>query len=434
MSNKLNSVYNHYLTMYAPKSVTKYDTHKKSELRSIYNSIVKINKESPWYLPTRNADVQKYAIGLKENARTLHNTIASLGGIQESEEELLSKKAASSSNEDILTATYIGKSDSLTEIPSYLLEVRALAMPQENRGRYLPNEAVSLPADTYSFDVQINEMNYEFQFSISAGESNTDIQNRLSRLINNSNIGLNAHVDEDGGKSSLIITSDATGLPGNKDILFSITDDLTSKAKGCVEYFGLDYISRMASNSDLSVNGEPMSTRSNEFTIDKIFDVTLKSTTPEDHPVTLTLKTDVESLTENISRLADGYNAFLRDTSSYFGAQPRSRALFGEINRIRAMYSPSFEQLGLTSNEDGTLTLDSAKLEEAISSSQNLNQTFLPLIGFSKSLIQKTNQISLDPMTYVDKKIVAYKNPTGPNYASPYITSAYSGMMFNSYC
>jgi hypothetical protein len=36
-------------------------------------------------------------------------------------------------------------------------------------------------------------------------------------------------------------------------------------------------------------------------------------------------------------------------------------------------------------------------------------------------------------MDYVDKKIVAYKNP-GHNFASPYITSAYSGMMFNSYC
>ena len=40
----LNQVYNHYLTEYAPKSNTALDTHKKSDLRSIYNSIIKLNK------------------------------------------------------------------------------------------------------------------------------------------------------------------------------------------------------------------------------------------------------------------------------------------------------------------------------------------------------------------------------------------------------
>ena len=46
----LNVVYNHYLTAYAPqKSSTQYDSHKKSELRGIYNSIVKLNKDAPLY-------------------------------------------------------------------------------------------------------------------------------------------------------------------------------------------------------------------------------------------------------------------------------------------------------------------------------------------------------------------------------------------------
>ena len=43
----LNNVYNYYMTTYAPRSSSRYDTHKKSELRNIYNTIVKINKESP---------------------------------------------------------------------------------------------------------------------------------------------------------------------------------------------------------------------------------------------------------------------------------------------------------------------------------------------------------------------------------------------------
>ncbi len=47
MGPVMNAVYNNYLTAYTPKPLTKYDTHKKSELRSVYNSIVKINKEAP---------------------------------------------------------------------------------------------------------------------------------------------------------------------------------------------------------------------------------------------------------------------------------------------------------------------------------------------------------------------------------------------------
>ena len=72
MGAVLNTVYNNYLAAYSPRQLTKYDTHKKSELRSVYNSIVKLNKDAPWYLPTTNKDTQHYAVSLKENARELH--------------------------------------------------------------------------------------------------------------------------------------------------------------------------------------------------------------------------------------------------------------------------------------------------------------------------------------------------------------------------
>jgi len=48
-------------------------------------------------------------------------------------------------------------------------------------------------------------------------------------------------------------------------------------------------------------------------------------------------------------------------------------------------------------------------------------------------LYHKTSQISLNPMKYVDKTVVAYKNP-GKNFANPYVSSNYSGMLFNFYC
>jgi len=42
----IDTVYHYYLSTYANSTVSRYDSHKKSELRDIYNRMVKTNKES----------------------------------------------------------------------------------------------------------------------------------------------------------------------------------------------------------------------------------------------------------------------------------------------------------------------------------------------------------------------------------------------------
>lgn len=431
MSSVLNAVYNNYLTAYTPKALTRYDTHKKSELRSVYNSIVKLNKEAPWYLPTTNKDTQRYAVDIKENARELHNTIAQLGGLEE--DGLFNKKSAYSSDENVVSASYIGPRTSDDQIPSLELEIRSLASSQENLGLFLPEAKVGLVPDTYSFDVSINEMNYEFQFAVGESETNRDVQERLVRLINNSGVGIRAELAEADGRTSLRLTSEATGLSQGKTHLFHISDDKTSKRAGTVEYFGLDYTSREAANADISVNGEERSPSSNHFTIGKLFEVQLNGITEEGSPVTLGLKTDVESLTDNISHLIGGYNDFVKAASSYVETQSKSRQLVNEMKGIAGIYSNSLESLGVTLSEDGTLSVDRELLRQSAMQSEDVAETFESLKNLSDILLKKSNQVSLNPMNYVQKTVVAYKNP-GHNFVSPYTTSAYSGMMFNSYC
>lgn len=254
------NVYNHYLTAYAPKSITRYDTHKKSELRSIYNSIVKLNKDSPWYLETKGRATQEYAISIKENARLLHNSIASLGGLDAG--QALAKKAAYSSDSDIASVSYVGSGREEGPSPSFTLTVNSLAVSQENMGAFLPDEPVSLPADTYSFDVTINDLNYEFQFNINQGDTNKDIQERLIRLVNNADIGIHARLDEGNARSSIRLTSVATGVPEGKSEIFKISDTHTSKQSGTVDYFGLNFVSRPPANSSLLINGEPRDRKS----------------------------------------------------------------------------------------------------------------------------------------------------------------------------
>ena len=431
MGAVMNTVYNNYLTSYMPKPLTRYDTHKKSELRNVYNSIVKLSKDEPWYLPTTSKDTQKYAIDLKENARELRNTIAQLGGLER--EGLFSKKNAYSTNEEVATASYIGPKNPSGHIPELTLEVLSLASTQENLGLFLPGSSkASLAPDTYSFDININDMNYEFQFSVGESESNRDVQERLVRLINNSDIGIRASLAESEGRSSLRLTSEATGLAFGREQIFTVSDNHTSKTSGTVEYFGLDYTSRDPSNASFLINGEKHSSPANHFSYDKLFDISLKGVSVDDTPLRIGLKTDVESLTDNVYHLIGGYNDFVRAATSYLETQTRSRQLVKEMKGIASVYGESMESMGLNLENDGTLAVDKDTLRETASQSDDINETFGYLKNFSNMLLRKSNQISLNPMDYVERVMVAYKNP-GRNFINPYVTSDYTGMMFDGY-
>ena len=429
MSNAIiSNVYNHYLTTYAPKSTTQYDTHKKSELRTIYNSIVKMNKEAPWYLEVKNKDTQEYAVSLKENARLLHNTIASLGGLDANTS--LEKKTAYSSDPDIVSAVYVGSNHTDGPPPSLNIKVNTLATGQENMGAYLTDEPIALPPDTYSFDVAINDLNYEFQFNINEGDTNKTVQERLVRLINNSGIGIHAKLDEGDARSSIRLTSDTTGLPEGKSLIFKVSDDFTSKTAGTVDYFGLGYVGKQPSNSSFIINGEERSTTSNTFTVGNVFELEFKAQSPEDTSVSIGLKTDVESLTDNINSLIGSYNSFVSAAASYSETQSLSNRLVKEMGSIASSYLEEMEHMGIHLQSDNTLSIDEDLLAE---SAQSASFSSSSLKEFAANLARKSTQVSLDPMHYASRTIVAYKNP-GHNFASPYITSAYSGMMFNSYC
>lgn len=432
-SAALNTVYNHYLASYAPTSTTRYDTHKRGELKSIYNSIVKLSKESPLYLIDTSRASQGFAVNLKENARQLRNTIASLGGLDE--DEMLNKKSAYSTNSNVAEAVFIGEpSDS--EVPSFNIEVTALASGQTNVGRFLPSSLpIALRKGSYAFDVIVNDLSYEFQYNVREGDTNRDIQQRLSRLINNSDIGLRSDILEDGnGNSALRLTSAATGLKNNSDVLFHVSDESGSdRLKGSVAYLGLDSVAVEPSNAQFLLNGEAKSAPSNHFTIDNLFEIHLNgiSASPED-TAEIGLMADVDSLAENINNLITGYNSFLSSVNHYVEAYPLSGRLIKEMNHMSLFYQENFEKIGISYGEKGTLSLDKDILRQS-TLAENSKNGLDAIKGFTNSILQKTRQVSLDPMQYVKRTLVAYKNP-GHSYAAPYETSTYSGMMFNSYC
>ena len=87
---------------------------------------------------------------------------------------------------------------------------------------------------------------------------------------------------------------------------------------------------------------------------------------------------------------------------------------------------------------DGKLYLDRDIFQDITSHlvSGKLPETtyFAALKSFAEAVLSKTNDVQLNPMEYVDRKTVEYKNPEAPNYPCPYISSQYSGMMYNKFC
>ena len=118
----IDTAYNYYLSTYGKQSASRYDSHKKSELRNIYNTIVKINKDSPLYKIKHTGDVQKFAIDIKESTRLIKNVVASLSDAEEGIGNAFQKKVAVSSQEDVVSANYIGNHKEPQELDNFQVE------------------------------------------------------------------------------------------------------------------------------------------------------------------------------------------------------------------------------------------------------------------------------------------------------------------------
>lgn len=426
----LSNVYSSVLTAYAPKS-TRYDTHKKDELKSVYNRIVKQTEDSPLFLMDRSGESQKYAVSLKEGARELQNAIYSLRS--DSSDSVLDKRIASSSNEDYALAKYVGADDNIEATPSFSLKVNQLASSQVNLGHFLPKNGMDLEPDDYSFDIHVNDTDYEFQFSVDEGDTNLQVQNRIARLISHANVGVAASVIDGGEDSALRIESISTGSKADGSLNFIISDDNTSRRNGAVDYFGIGDVAHEPTNAEFEVNGVERHAYSNVFTIDKSYEITLKAPQEKDaDPLTIGLKPDLEALTDNINNLAGAYNDFIRRAAEYTENYGKSHKIMNEMASLARGYSNALDAIGLNLSKDGTIQVDEKLLTQSASETDP-KKSLEAVQRFTNALVNKADQVSINPMQYANQVIVAYKNP-GKNFPNPYVPSLYSGMMFSSYC
>ncbi len=429
----LNGAYNHFIQDYVSKDVTQADAHRKDELRDVYKSIAKFNKQSPLYLNSNDDASRNDAIEIKERARQLRGNIAMLS--DRDDNSSLGHSSAFTSDDAKVYASYIGKTpDQDIGNVGFDIEVSQLASSQVNKGRFLPKDMSGLHPGNYAFDVRIDGQDFEFQYSIYSTDRNFDIQSKLEKLINKAGIGLQAQITEDSNnRAALEIASTRTGLKPGESSQFEIYESDSGLEKGSVEYLGIDKVALPASNAHFTLNGEDRTAVSNHFTVGGKFDITINATTEPGVPIEVGVKKDNEALVKHVTDLIDNYNSFVNDASGITDPKFKASKLKTEIVGIAQQHMTGIEDMGIKLEGEGTLSVDEELLRQAASALDNTD-ALEPINRFAGALIEKTKDISIDPMKYVDRPVVNYKNPDSKDTASPYITSEYSGMMFNNYC
>ena len=213
---------------------------------------------------------------------------------------------------------------------------------------------------------------------------------------------------------------------------FDISEvDSSNSNKGTVNYLGLNNITQNATNAHFTLNGTERVSIANHFTVSNEYEILLKNIS--DNQIQVGVKTDGESLSDRIHALTDSYNDFITNASAIDDSTFNSKRLISEIRALALHDLGALEAKGLSIDEKARIIIDNDKVSQLASEGRS-DEIIDPLNKFSDTLIDKTKAISIDPMKYVDRPVVNYKNPDSNDTPSPYITSEYSGMMFNYYC
>ena len=333
--------------------------------------------------------------------------------------QTLSSSLQSNSATSTDTSVLSGTASSTAAAGTYSLSITTLAKAQRlaSAGQASDTAAISTGASTVTFIVGATSTNV----TIAAGATLQDIRT----AINNANIGVTATIVNDGsgtpyrlslsadneGTSNAIssITVQTGGDAAVNDLLaFNPTANAPAPAIPMTQTIA-------AANADFTVNGIHIVKSSNTIT-DAIQGVTLTLT--KESTATLTVARDTNAIGTAASSFVDAYNALysqLKSRSAYATTGKAAGDLAGDgtlrlmSEQLRGIFSTlatpasggtltSLSQVGITTQTDGSLKLDSSKLTAAIANNFNdVNNLFTSATGFATRLdAWATSAVKLD--------------------------------------
>lgn len=225
------------------------------------------------------------------------------------------------------------------------------------------------------------------QTSITIDSSNNTLSG-IRDAINSAKAGVTASIVNDGGATPyhLVLTSDKTGATNSLKI--SVSGDAALSILLAHNPAGTQNLSQksVAQDAELKVDGV-LITKSSNSVSDAINGVTLNlAKTNINAPASLTVTRDISAVQGLAQGFANAYNAFqksVRSLASYDANTKTAGPLYADGTTgalavsVRSILSArlsgsgtyaNLSQLGLSFQRDGTLKLDTAKLQAAVSS------------------------------------------------------------------
>lgn len=343
--------------------------------------------ETPWNNQLTALKAQDTAFtSLGTDLSSLSTSLQALTDFQ----GVFSAKQGSSSNTNVLSLT----SASATAVAgSHTIGITQLAQTSSNA-----STAVSAANDTLSGTLTIQGQT----FNVNSANNNNTLSS-LSAAINAASIGVTSSVITDSSGSRLSIVSGTSGAAGQLTISASLTDAASNpvtfpSGSGQV---GQDAI--------LSVDGVSVTSPSNTVT-SAIPGITFQLLASSTTPVQVQITDDTTSIGTAVNSFVSAYNKVIGDINTQSGKDSSGNpepllgspvlaqlqgALTGSLFTGTASGSISnITQLGISMNNDGTLTLNADTLNTALNSNLSDVTGFLQNSGsFGQTMSSTLNNL-----------------------------------------
>ncbi len=296
--------------------------------------------------------------------------------------KLFENRSAKSSSTDLLTATASKTAQSGT----YSVKVEQLATGSKTATAALASDFKTTASGTLTVKVGSGE---GIEVAIGADASLEDVKTALNAALKDSGVSANLLTDPRTGNTRLVMSSSTTGA--GEDVSISASTGLEALAidtENAVVGEAGGVLER-AQNAKFSIDGLAMQSKTNKVE-NAIPDVTLNLVAADDKKaITVTVAQDQAGVTANIKKFVDAYNNLIKTTNSLtrvtkVGEEgtPLTGGLVGDSS-VRSILSGiqnelvsaggsdgvrMLSDLGITTQQDGTLGINDDKLKTALES------------------------------------------------------------------
>jgi len=244
---------------------------------------------------------------------------------------------------------------------NFSVDVTRVAQAQRNEGTSLSATALAsesgFSVGNQQMTISLGGRNFDINFSVSATDTNADVQTRIANAVNSRNLGVTASVSRDSaaGTSALVLSSSETGVAAAGRPNFTVSGGAA---------LGVGNITQQAQDAEFRVNrgftGALQTSRSNDVNLGFGISAQLRET----GNVRVNMERNEGAQIDSMRDMVNNFNTLLERAQDNAGGSRLEQQLTG---MMRA-FSTSLANVGITANRHGFMQIDENRMRTAAES------------------------------------------------------------------